>query len=56
MAAQRSFTEYVKKRFDNDFWAAAESFLEANLDSVLVKLFCNILFDKYLFITSFHWC
>lgn len=23
---------------------------------VLVKLFCNILFDKYLFITSFHWC
>lgn len=21
MAAQRSFTEYVKKRFDNNFWA-----------------------------------
>lgn len=24
MAAQRSFTEYIKKRFDNNFWAAAE--------------------------------
>lgn len=38
MAAQRSFTEYVKKRFDNDFWAAAESFLEANLDSLGIEL------------------
>lgn len=28
MAAHRSFTEYVKKRFDNNFWAAAESYLE----------------------------
>lgn len=24
MAAQRSFTEYVKKRFDNNFWEAAD--------------------------------
>ena len=24
--------------------------------TVLVKLFCNTLFGKYLFITSFHWC
>ena len=23
---------------------------------VLVKLFCNTLFDKYLPVTSFHWC
>ena len=23
---------------------------------VLVKLFCNTLFDKYLFVTSLHWC
>ena len=22
---------------------------------VLVKLFCNTLFDKYLYVTSFHW-
>ncbi len=24
--------------------------------SVLVKLFCNTLFDKYLLVTSLHWC
>ena len=23
---------------------------------VLVKHFCNTLFDKYLYVTSFHWC
>ena len=23
---------------------------------VLVKHFCNTLFDKYLSVTSFHWC
>ena len=23
---------------------------------VLVKLFCNTLFDKYLLVTSLHWC
>lgn len=38
MAAHRSFVEYVKKRFDNDFWAAAESYLEANLDSLGIEL------------------
>lgn len=38
MAAHRSFTEYVKKRFDNNFWAAAESYLESNLDSLGVEL------------------
>lgn len=38
MAAPRSFTEYVKKRFDNNFWAAAESYLDANLDSLGIEL------------------
>ena len=38
MAAQRSFTEYVKKRFDNNFWAAAENYLEENLDSFGIEL------------------
>ena len=38
MAEHRSFTEYVKKRFDNDFWAAAESYLEAILDSLGIEL------------------
>lgn len=38
MAVQRSFIEYIKKRFDNDFWAAAESFLDTNLDSLGVEL------------------
>ena len=29
--------------------------LIANL-TVLVNLFCNTLFDKYLLVTSLHWC
>ncbi|MGM9602774.1 MAG: hypothetical protein ACI3W5_14480, partial [Faecousia sp.] len=37
MAAHRSFTDYVKKRFDNDFWAAAESCLDANIHSLGLK-------------------
>lgn len=37
MAAHRSFTEYVKKRFDNNFWAAAESYLETNFDSLGIE-------------------
>ena len=27
-----------------------------NERSVVVKHFCNTLFDKYLSVTSFHWC
>ena len=27
-----------------------------NSYTVLVKLFCNTLFDKYLLVTSLHWC
>lgn len=38
MAANRSFAEYVKKRFDNNFWAAAESFLDENYDSLGLEL------------------
>ena len=38
MASYHSFTEYVKKRFDNNFWAAAESYLEANFDSLGIEL------------------
>lgn len=37
-AAHRSFAEYVKKRFDNNFWATAESYLEQNLDSLGIEL------------------
>ena len=25
-------------------------------EHVLVNLFCNTLFDKYLLVTSLHWC
>ncbi len=28
----------------------------ASTGDVLVKHFCNTLFDKYLCIASFHWC
>lgn len=38
MAICRSFTEYVKKRFDDNFWATTESYLEANLDSLGIEL------------------
>lgn len=34
MAAHRSFTDYVRKRFDNDFWVAAESYLETNIHTL----------------------
>ena len=34
MAAHRSFADYVRKRFDNDFWVAAESYLEANIHAL----------------------
>lgn len=37
MAAKRSFTEYVKKRFDNNFWVVAESYLDSNLDSLGIE-------------------
>ena len=37
MAVQRSFTEYIKKRFDNNFWAAAESYLKTNFDSLGIE-------------------
>ena len=38
MAAHQSFMEYAKKRFDNNFWAAAESYLDANLDSLGIEV------------------
>ncbi|MFD1403714.1 helix-turn-helix domain-containing protein [Robinsoniella peoriensis] len=38
MAADHSFTEYVAKRFDNDFWAVAEQFLDDNQDSLSSEL------------------
>lgn len=28
----------------------------SKIKSVVVKHFCNTLFDKYLSVTSFHWC
>ena len=38
MAAHRSFAKYVKKKFDNNFWEVAESYLEANLDFLGIEL------------------
>lgn len=38
MASYHSFTEYVKKRFDNNFWSVAESYLEANFDFLGIEL------------------
>lgn len=34
MAASRSFTEYVRKKYDNEFWAAAGQFIEDNQDYI----------------------
>ena len=34
MAVSRSFTDYVRKKYDNEFWAAAEQFIEDNQDYI----------------------
>ena len=34
MAASRSFTDYVRKKYDNEFWAAAGQFIEDNQDYI----------------------
>lgn len=34
MTAHRSFADYVRKRFDNDFWGAAESYLDTNIHTL----------------------
>ena len=33
-----------------------DRYTEDMKEHVLVKLFCNTLFDKYLSVTSLHWC
>lgn len=38
MVANRSFAEYVKKRFDNNFWVAAKGYLDENYYSLGLKL------------------
>lgn len=38
MAADHSFTSYVEKRFDNNFWAVAEQYLNDNADSLCCDL------------------
>lgn len=39
MADSHSFTEYVAKTFDNQFWAAAEEFLRKNMDDLDIELY-----------------
>lgn len=34
MAVSRSFTDYVRKKYENEFWAAAEQFIEDNQDYI----------------------
>lgn len=34
MGTDRSFTDYVKKRFDNNFWAIADKYLSENTDLI----------------------
>ena len=51
MAANRSFTNYIEKRFDNNFWVVAEQYLNDNKDSLCSKLrriycFLQVLFGK----------
>ncbi len=38
MAADHSFTEYIANRFDNNFWAVAEKYLDDNQDSLTCDL------------------
>ncbi len=39
MAGNFSFTEYVKKTFDNQFWAVTEKYLSENFDPLNMKLY-----------------
>lgn len=39
MADSHSFTEYVAKTFDNQFWAAAEEYLHENMDDLDIELY-----------------
>lgn len=38
MAADHTFTKYVANRFDNEFWAVAEKYLNDNKDSLCCEL------------------
>ena len=39
MAGNRSFTEYIKNTFDNQFWAVAEEYLRENFDPLDMTLY-----------------
>jgi len=39
MADIRSFTEYIKNTFENQFWAIAEEYLCKNFDTLDIKLY-----------------
>ena len=49
-------TIYRKGEQDNDRLSEQHSRKAGNHQGVVVKLFCNTLFDKYLPVTSLHWC
>lgn len=38
MEVNHSFTGYIAKRFDNDFWVVAEQYLNDNQDTLSVKI------------------
>lgn len=42
--------KYIKKLKDKKLKSLYQEAI------VVVKLFCNTLFDKYLSVTSLHWC
>lgn len=54
MAVSRSFTDYVRKKYDNEFWAAAEQFIEDNQDYKKNWLLECILSEK-LRLKMFMW-
>lgn len=39
MCINRSFTDYVAKRFDNNFWAIAEKYIDENKDALGIELY-----------------
>lgn len=39
MAENRSFTDYVKKKYDNEFWAVAEEYLKTHINSMELSLY-----------------
>lgn len=56
LVSTEKITEHFLKVQVHDEGTLADGGMEGLVVDVLVKLFCNTLFDKYLTVTSLHRC